>query len=188
MLLSVRTRNSIVSDSLRQHADRKFQKLEKFFHHVETAEMEVAQERGLYTVELSVLGDGLSLRSEERCNDINAAVDNALDKMDRQIKSLKTRVRKSHQRPGPVKQTTAEKISTLLEGEDSEEENSEEVKELKITRRKRFPMKPMPPEEAALQMELLDHDFFLFMNEHTRTVNLLYRRRDGDYGLIEPEK
>ena len=183
MLISVKTRNGVVSDALKQHVDRKFQKLEKFFHHIESAEMEVSHIRGIQVVEFSIKGDSITLRSEERCNDLNIAVDNALNKMEKQIKNFKARVRRSHQRPGPVKETAAEKSAiTLL---DEPDEN--EFQPLVISRRKRFPMKPMPPEEAAIQMELLDHDFFLFLNDETGTVNFLYRRQDGDYGIIEPE-
>jgi putative sigma-54 modulation protein len=128
---------------------------------------------------LNLEGDGVFLRSEERCNDMYAAVDNAVEKLERQVKRFKGRKRDGRQRPGPVKEQAA-RAEEAVTAEPDEDEH-----EIRITRRKRFPMQPMLAEEAARQMELTDHDFFLFQDEGTGNVNLLYRRRTGDYGLIE---
>jgi putative sigma-54 modulation protein len=184
MRLEVRGRNGAVPDALKQYAEKKIGKLERYFHVIQAAHMEQATERGIHIVELSMEGDGVFLRSEERCNDLYAAVDTAIDKMERQIKRYKSRMRRGHQRPGPVKAAVAERVAELGELEAGEEE---EAHSPSIARRKRFPMKPMSADEAAQQMELVDHNFFLFLNEESGEVNVLYRRRDGDYGLIEPE-
>jgi putative sigma-54 modulation protein len=187
MRLNVKSKNGPVTDALRQYAEKKVKKLERYFRRIDTAELEQEIERGQHIVELSLEGDGVFLRSEERCNDIHAAIDNVVEKLESQVKRFKTKARRGHQRPGPVKEVGAELASSLESGETDESEEEGEGYRPRIVRRKRFPMKPMPAEEAARQMELLDHSFFLFMNVETGNVNVLYRRRDGDYGLIEPE-
>jgi putative sigma-54 modulation protein len=186
MQVNVKGRNGTVPDALKQYAEKKVGKLARFFRSVQSARVEQSTERGLHTVEISLEGDGVFLRSQERCSDVYAAVDNAVNKMERQAKRFKTRVRQGHQRPGPVKEVGAERAAEALYVLDGGEE--EEPYRPRIARRKRFPMKPMSAEEAARQMELVDHDFFLFLNEQTGENNVLYRRRDGDYGLIEPEE
>jgi putative sigma-54 modulation protein len=100
--------------------------------------------------------------------------------METQIKRFKTKLRHDHQRPGPVKAAVAIAAATDPDGDSGPFIP-------RIKRRKKFLMKPMSATEAAQQMELVSHDFFLFHNQETGDVNLLYRRKDGDYGLIEPE-
>ena len=184
MNIQIKGRNGAVPDALRSYAEKKVGKLSKYFRSVQSAAVEQALERGLHRVELMVEGDGVFLRSEDRCNDMFAAVDNVVDKMERQIKRFKNRLRHDHQRPGPIKEAVAEAVANSR-AVDHEEEG--EPYSPRIIRRKRFPMKPMSAYEAAHQMELVSHDFFLFHNEETGEVNVLYRRKDGDYGLIEPE-
>jgi putative sigma-54 modulation protein len=184
MDIQLKSRNGAVPDRLKAYAEKKFNKLGKYFRKVNSVSMEQALERGLHRVELVVEGDGVFLRSEDRCNDMFAAVDNVVNKMETQIKRFKNRLRHDHQRPGPVKAAVAKAIAqqtAKVEGEEPEPFSP------RIIRRKRFPMKPMSAYEAAHQMELVSHDFFLFHNEDTGDVNVLYRRKDGDYGLIEPE-
>jgi len=185
MRINITDKDGTASDAIKQYAEKKVRKLERYFRNLESVEIEQTTERGQHIVELNVEGDGVFLRSEERCNDLYAAVDNAVDKMERQVKRFKTRVRRVHQRPGPVKETVAELAAHLSVGEAEEAEEAPYVPH--IARRKRFPMKPMSGEEAARQMELLGHEFFLFLNEETGEYSVLYKRRDGAYGLIEPE-
>ena len=171
MRINVKTRNGIVPDSLKQYAEKKVRKLSRYFHSIQDVDVLEATERGQHIVEIDLVGDGVHLRSHERAGDLNAAVDNAVDKMERQLKRFKSKLRTSHDKEGPVADTEAPE--TRLHPQ--------------IHRRKRHLMKPMSPEEAARQMELLDHDFFLFQNEVSGDANVIYRRRDGSYGLIEPE-
>jgi putative sigma-54 modulation protein len=186
MHITVKSKAGALPDDLRRHAEKKLAKLERYFRSIENVELEQSVERGQHVVELLVAGDGILLRSQDRCGDPLAAIDNVIEKMETQVKRFKTRVRRSHQRPGAVKELAAELASApLVAGGDGEED--EEFVLPRIVRRKRFPMKPMPAEEAARQMELLDHDFFVFINDVSGQVNVLYRRKDGGYGLIEPE-
>lgn len=183
MRISIKSRDGAVPDKLKVYAEKKLAKLTRYFQSIQTAELSQFVERGQHIVELSVEGDGVLMRSQERCGDPFAAVDNAVDKMERQVKRFKTRRLHDRQRAGAAR--GEEVAATAPDGGWTEDEEEEAMPP--ITRRKRFPMKPMPPEEAARQMELLDHSFFLFLNEETGTVNVLYRRRGGGYGIIEPE-
>src|SRR5215470_9219345 len=171
MMINVKGRNGAVPDAFKSYAEKKVNKLGKYFRNVQSAAMEQNLERGLHRVELMVEGDGVFLRSEDRCNDMFAAVDNVVDKMEAQIKRFKNRMRHDHQRPGPVKEAVAAS-GALSEAVSTEEDHGHYVP--RITRRKRFLMKPMSPAEAAQHMELVSHDFFLFHNMETGDVNLLY--------------
>jgi putative sigma-54 modulation protein len=181
MRINIKAKAGIVPDQLRDNVERKTKKLERLFHRVQEAEVVYALEHGMHVIELSLDGDGRSLRCEERRNDLAAALDNAVDKMERQIKRYKTRVRDGHRRPSSDKGFVAELPVGL------EEEAGEDGEVPRIVRRKRFPIKPMPLDEAITQIELSDHDFYLFLNDDTGEFNVLYRRRDGDYGVIEAE-
>ena len=185
MRLNVRTRNGVVPERLKEHAEKKIAKLTKYFDGIQTVELLNGSERGLHTVEINLEGDGLFLRSEERASDLYAAVDTAVDKMERQIKRFRERVKRSRRHPGPVKEAGVEKAAAALAAETPQDESDRPLPS--IVRRKSFPVKPMSADEAAAQMELVDHDFFLFINEDGGAVSVLYRRRDGDYGLIQSE-
>lgn len=183
MRITIRSKNGTVPGSLKQYAEKRVKKLERYFHNIQAVEIAQATERGQHIIELNMEGDGVFLRSEERCNDLHTAVDNAVEKMERQLKRFKTRLRDGHRRPHPAKEGVMEGST----GPALSEEAEEETQTPRIVRRKVFVIEPMSSEEAARQMELVDHDFFLFLNEDTGQMNVLYRRRDGNYGLIEPE-
>src|SRR5437867_4102796 len=112
MRIKVKSRNGAVPEAIKSYAEKKVQKLERYFRRLQTVEMEQESERGLHTFELSMHGDGVSLRSQERCSDPYAAVDGVVEKMERQIQRFKNRLRHEHQRPGPVKEAVAEVMSS----------------------------------------------------------------------------
>jgi putative sigma-54 modulation protein len=114
------------------------------------------------------------LRAEEATEDMYASVDKAVDKLNRQIGKYKTKLEKKYKGHDTIR---FEYIPDVEAGEKSES---------KIVKTKRFSIKPMDPEEAVMQMELLGHNFFVFTNGDTEEVNVVYKRKDGDYGLIEP--
>ena len=130
-----------------------------------------------YTLEVTMNVRGLLLRCEEKTGDMYASIDGAVDKLERQIHKFKTRInRKIKESPGLAAMPAAAAASG---------ESPEPV----IVRTKKFEFKPMTPEEAVMQMDLLGHDFFVFTNtEDNQKVCVVYRRKDGNYGLIEPEK
>ncbi len=174
MKLTVRGKNIEVTDALREHVQKRVGKIDKYFDFDTEAQVALGVVRELHTVEVTATINGLILRAEESTNDMYASIDKVVDKLERQISKYKTRInRKARQVSGDIGRTA---------GLPREEEDDE----LHVVRTKRFAVKPMPVEEAVLQMNLLGHDFFVFANADTDEVNVVYRRKDGNYGLIEP--
>ncbi len=163
----VRGRNIEVTDALKDHVTKKLTKLSKYFDKNQvTAQARLGVEKERHIVEVTIPIDGYLLRGEESGQDMYAAVDRVVDKLERQIDKFKKRVKPRRSGEG----------SKLVD----------EVPEPELVRKKTFPRKPMTVDEAMLQMDLLGHDFFAFTNAETETINVLYRRQDGNYGLLEP--
>ncbi|MBU1672648.1 MAG: ribosome-associated translation inhibitor RaiA [Actinobacteria bacterium] len=177
MQIVVKGKNIEVTESLRRHAEQKVAKLGKLglgFKEVEV-KLEVEKNPSIQLnqkAEVTLFGNGPLLRAEEADRDMYIAVDKAVAKLQRQIKKYHGKqIGRSHgQVPG-----------RRLPAEEGEEERAEPT----IVRTKTISIKPMTPEEAALQMEMLGHDFYVFTNSDTGSANVVYRRNDGDYGLID---
>ena len=164
-----------VSDSLREYTEKKLSKLNWFFDPDAEGQVKYTQEKGGKNIdEITISHKGLLFRAEEATGDMYASVDKAVDKLSRQIRRHRTKLDKRLHVSAPAPMPE-------VEPEDVAEE------ERKIVRVKRFSMKPMSVEEAALQMELLGHSFFVFTNDETEEMNVIYKRKDGNYGLIEAE-
>lgn len=186
MLISVKGKNIEVTDALKTYIDKKLQKLDKHFHEIREAVVTLSVQRGLHIVEVQLEGDGILLRGEERRGtDMYGSVDQVVEKLETRVKKFKGKRAGRSLDEGPreketIKDQVMEQAFTTSETEAATEEMPV------IVRTKRFAMKPMTPEEAAQQMELLHHDFFMFLNSETEDVNVVYKREDGNYGLIEP--
>lgn len=175
MQIIVKGKNIEVSEPLRQYAEKKIAKVEKFFERGKVeADATLSTERGIHALDLTVKVGGLLLRGEEKSDDMYAAIDGAVDKIERQVRKYKTRINKR-------------RTNGVVIAENVVPEPHAEVDEGRIVKTKRFAIKPMSVEEAAMQMDLLGHDFYVFANAESEEVNVIYRRRDGNYGLIEPE-
>lgn len=175
-------RSMEVTDRIQDYVTKKVSKLDRYLPGIEEARVDLAYVKSArnsadrQVAQITVRGKGFILRSEERADDIFAAVDTALDKMQRQIERYKGK----HYRGRGDGRSAAEAVAEPVE------EETGETPPL-IVRRKQFRLAPMDEYEAIEQMQLLGHeDFFIFYNVNTRAVNVLYRRRDGGYGLIEP--
>ncbi len=174
MNIIITGKNMEIGDVLREYVEKKVEKLDRYLSTVSEARVELAVEgtrdaEHSQVAQITLRTKGSILRSEERSSDIFASVDAALDKIYRQI--IRHKEKRHRRGRGPE-----EGLPPL-----------EEEETPRIVRTKRFPVRPMDEEEAIEQMELLGHDFFIFFNATTGQVNVLYRRRDGNYGLIEPE-
>jgi putative sigma-54 modulation protein len=178
------TRNMEVTDRIRNYVTKKVSKLDRFLIGIDEARVDLdfiksarsASDRQV--AQITIRGKGYILRSEERADDIFAAIDAALDKMLRQIERFKGKRAR-----GRGDGTPASEVATPL----PEPEEPEEMEPV-IARRKHFTLVPMDEFEAIDQMRLLGHEaFFVFYNANSSAINVLYRRRDGTYGLIEPE-
>jgi len=170
MVISVRGKNIDVTNALKEYVEKKLAKLEKYLD-LSEAQVTLAVEKGTHKVEVTIPVNGMILRGEEETGDMYASIDLVVEKLEKQINKYKARFNKKARIEGKVPQP-------------AEDENYEEPK---IMKTKRFAVKPMPVEEAIMQMNMLGHSFFVFSNAETEEVNVLYRRKDGNYGLIEPE-
>ena len=165
-------------DELRDYAEKKVGKLERFFKTESEAFVTFSTERGRYIAEITINNNGMYYRVTDITNDMYASIDSAVAAIERQIRKNKTRLGK-RLRTGSLERE--EEPAVVLEESDEEEQQ-----EFKIVRTKMFPVKPMTPEEAVLQMNLLEHEFFVFKNQSRDDVfSIVYRRKQGDYGLIE---
>ncbi|ADQ13932.1 ribosome hibernation-promoting factor, HPF/YfiA family [Halanaerobium hydrogeniformans] len=186
-------KNIDVTPSLKEHAEEKVRKLQKYFNGAReplefNITMEVEKER--HIVEVTGYVHGLILRAEESTGDMYASIDGVMDKLERQLKKYKTKINdKLIERKQEYKEEYKEerKEQILNKGMEAEEERIDtEVFEPQVVKTKSFPMKPMNVEEACMQMDLIGHDFFVFYNGDTEETNVVYKRNDGNYGLIEP--
>lgn len=162
-----------LSDELRTYAEKKLSKLDKYFKKDAVAHITAGIERGQHWLEVTVKNDNMYFRAAEKCQDLYQAIDAVESVIDRQIRKNKTRLEK-RLREGAF-QITSDATDPV-----------EEEREFKIIRVKHFSVKPMTPEEAILQMNLLGHEFFVFKSlEQDGAFSVVYRRHDGGYGLIE---
>jgi putative sigma-54 modulation protein len=174
-----------VTDRIADYVDKKVGKLDRYLPGIDEARVDLSYVKSARSAadrqvaQITVRGKGFILRSEERADDIFSALDTALDKMQRRIERYKG---KRYRGRGDGRPAVA-----LVEPPFQEEDEEEDEGPV-IARRKRFLLLPMDELEAIEQMSLLGHEnFFIFFNANTNNVNVLYRRRDGSYGLIEPE-
>lgn len=178
------SRNMEVTDHIKDYVGKRVSKLDRYLGGIDEARVDLAYVKSARSAsdrqvaQITIRGRGFILRSEERGDDIFTAFDTALDKMQRRIERYKGK--RNHGRGDG--RSTADVAPAPVTEEEPDEEAAV------IVRRKRFPLVPMDENEALEQMSLLGHEsFFVFYNANSSQVNILYRRRDGTYGLIEPE-
>ena len=178
MRIVIKSKNLEVNDSLRLYIEKRVGKLDRFLPDIHEALVDLAVQNAKSAKDRHVAqitlrsSHGVVLRAEERSGDIQGSLDTALDRMSRQIKRYKGKHWQSRSRPQA-------EIEELVEEEAEAEDH--------VVRIKRFEIRPMTVEEAIEQMELLGHDFFLFFNVSSDGFSVVYRRRDGGYGLLLPE-
>lgn len=186
MLIGVKGKNIEVTDALRSYLEKKLQKLEKYFHEIKEASVILSVQRGMHMVEVQLEGDGVLLRGEERRGtDMYGSIDQVVEKLETRVKKFKGKLYGKTTDEGP-REKEAIKAAAEEQAFGTEITPGEAEGFPTIVRQKRFALKPMTPDEAAQQMELLHHDFFVFRNAETEDVNVVYKRQDGNYGLIEP--
>lgn len=174
MRITITGRNIDITPSLREAVEKKLSKLEKYFMPETDVLVTLSVEKERQKIEVTIPVKGNIIRSEQVSNDMYVSIDLVEEVIERQLKKYKTKIADAKQGSATFKQD-------FIEKEVPEEE------EIKIIRTKRFGMKPMYPEDACVQMELLGHNFFVFQNAETEEVNVVYKRKGNTYGLIEPE-
>lgn len=175
MNITVYGKNIPLTEALKEVATKKISRLDKFFHKDVEAKVVLSVERKKQKVEVTIPFNGRILRVEEASDDMYSSIDDAVESLEKQIRKYKTKLEDRKYSNESIKFENVEPL------DDSEEE------EFKVVKTKRFAVKPMSIEEAVLQMDLLKHDFFVFLNADTEEVNVVYKRKDANYGLIEPE-
>lgn len=174
MKITVKAKNTQVTEPLNEYIEKRFGKLEKYFADGNLAgTVTLIVEREIHRVEATIPINRYILRAEEKSNDMYASIDGVVDKLERQIRKYKTKVN----RKGKV-QTFNDVAPVVTEPEETDTS--------KAIRTKSFVVRPMDEEEAIMQMELLAHDFFVFLNAETNAINVVYKRKDNQYGLIIP--
>lgn len=162
-----------VPQTFNEYADKKLTKLDRFFGDEADAKLTVSTLKDDIIIELTVKYENLIFRAEQRAKDKNDALDACVDKIIRQIRKNKTKV---------------EKRLKANAFDIQESETIEEQSRYEIVKRKKFTLRPMNEEEAILQMNMLDHNFFMFKNGDTGEINVVYKRDDGNYAILEPSK
>ena len=181
MRLQVKGKNVEVSETIRRYAEEKLRKLDRQLHRLAEVELELRVERNPsisdnQVAEATVWTKGPTLHAREASTDMKASIDQLIEKLLRQVEHVRGKRRGRQARGNGIPPGGSMSIPT-----DEEEAGPQ------IVRTKQFSVKPMSAEEAALQLELIGHDFFVFRSEESGEINVLYRRRDGGYGLIEPQ-
>ena len=189
MKLNVHGRNIEVTDWIHQYVEKKVERLERYLPQAKEAKAELVYSEtraaaDRYTAQLTIWANGQILRAEESTGDIFASIDAIVDKMSRQIDRYKGRRFKNKRREAAAGAADADLAANTFP-EVAEVETEETFGH--VVRTKRFVVQPMSQEEAIEQMELLGHDFFVFYSLDAKAMNVIYRRKDGNYGLLQPE-
>ena len=175
MKITVSGKNIEVTNALRNAVEKKLLKLDKYFNPDVEAHATLSVQKNRQIIEVTIPFNGVILRGEEANEDMYASIDLVEEKLEKQIQKQKTKIERRTY-------GDALKYQFIPEADTADESD-----EPAIVKTKRFAMKPMSAEEAVLQMELLGHSFFVYASADDGVVNVVYKRRDGDYGLIEPE-
>ncbi len=169
-------RNIDVTPGLRSAVEDKIGKLSKYFTPETEAHVTLSVEKEHQKIEVTIPVKGSIIRSEQSSNDMYVSIDLVEEIIERQLKKYRTKIVDRHQADGSLEAFVAQT-----------QQPEEDEEEIKIVRTKRFDIKPMYPEDACVQMELLGHSFYVFINAETDQVNVVYKRKGDTYGLIEPE-
>jgi putative sigma-54 modulation protein len=181
MNMHIRGENHLdITPALRQYLEKKLGRVERYLEQPDEAELTVTMSvvRDVHTIEVMIPFSHVMLRAEERSNDMYASIDLVIDKLEKRLDKFKHKIDQKGAHKGKGDNGRVKDLAKA-----SYEDLSEQVEH--VVRVKEFEMKPMAVDEAILQMDMLGHDFFVFSNAESEEVNVVYRRRDGQYGLIQ---
>jgi putative sigma-54 modulation protein len=175
MRIKITGRNIELTEGLKSAVEERLSKLERFFTPDTDVYVTLSVEKERQKVEVTIPMKGNYIRSEQVSTDMYVSIDLVEEVIERQLKKYRTKL-----------VTKQQNVTSVFKQEFIEDE-AEDDEEIKIVRSKKFSLKPMYPEDACVQMELLGHDFYVFVSAETEEVSVVYKRKDGAYGLIEPE-
>ncbi|MBB6732225.1 ribosome hibernation-promoting factor, HPF/YfiA family [Cohnella zeiphila] len=187
MIYNVRGQRMDVTDALRDYVEKKLSRLERYFEAPPKSDVHVtlSTTKGRHAVEVTIPLPSVLLRAEDKSEDMYASIDLVVDKLERQIRKHKTKVNRQVKQSGTSRALFKEDYGTGYSRSSTALAPFEEEEEFELVRTKSFNLKPMDVEEAILQMNMVGHNFYVFANSDTKDVNVVYRRSDGKYGLIE---
>ena len=176
MRITITGRNIELTSGIKEAVEDKLSKLEKYFKPDTDVNVTLSVEKERQKIEVTIPTKGHTIRAEEVSNDMYVSIDLVEETLERQLIKYRTKI-------------ISKKMNAAasFKAEYLEEQIEEDEEEIKIVRSKRYDLKPMYPEDACIQMELLGHDFFVFVNAETDEVNVVYKRKGNTYGIIEPE-
>jgi putative sigma-54 modulation protein len=177
MKVTIIGRKVSLKDNFKELAAKKLSRFDRIFDEDAEAKTVVTLEKNRQTVEITIRSRGMIYRAEATADEMNTALDEVIDSLGSQIRKNKKRLEKK----------IRSSAFAVPENSPTKDREAEEEK-YQVVRTKHFIVKPMSTEEAILQMELLEHQFFMFRNEGTGEVNVVYRRKDGGFGLLEPDE
>jgi putative sigma-54 modulation protein len=179
MEITVTFRHMEPTDALRNYAIEKVTKLTRYVDKMTEANVILSLEKHRHIAEVTINANRITINGRDETNDMHSAIDLVMDKIERQVKKYKDKIR--NHKPSPHVQDINARINVLSS------ESIESIEGPRVVRTKTLSIKPMSVEEAVMQLDLLNNDFFIFSNASNQKVSVIYRRKDGDYGLIEPE-
>lgn len=179
MQISVTFRHLEPSDVLRNYATERMQKVKKFLEGYAEANIVLSVEKFRHIAEVTILANGTKIVGQEETNDMYSAIDLVTDKVEKQVKRYREKIKDKK----PLSSIKSRAVGVNVLAFDSTKENTIP----RIIKSEKYLAKPMYLDEAVMQLDVLDNDFLVFTNAESETINVLYKRRDGDYGLIEPE-
>ncbi len=182
MKLDIRGKNIEVTDALKDYTTKRLSKLEKYFDDVKEAQVALSVDSEGHKVEVTIPLNGMILRGEEATDSMYSSIDLVEEKLEKQIDKYRTKLYRNTRGAG-FRKSLREEIEKEIK---NKVEPAGAAEAFNIVRTKKFALKPMDEEEAIMQMNLLGHTFFVFFNANTDEVNVVYKRKDCNYGLIEP--
>ncbi len=186
--VTVKGKNIEVTDGLKDYAEKRLQRLERYLPGLHEAVVRECVEHNQHRVEVTLEGNGVLLRGEERSSNMYASVDLVLEKLEQRLKKYKDRHSHHPHHDRSVRKNVEPTNQTVFTEVLNTQSEEAVVERPFIARVKRVTMKPINAGEAAEMMELIDHDFYAFLDEETRRVQVIYKRRDGNYGLLMPKE
>jgi len=176
--IEITGRHIEVTDALKSYVEKKLEKINKYFDRVHDVHVVLTVEKHRHIAEITIHANNIVLHGEEESEDMYASIDKLMDKLENQMRKYRDKFKPHHTKG----QSGSFRVRYNVVASESEKETPQ------VVRVKQFEMKPMSLEEAIMQLDLLDQEFLMFKNVDTGQINLLYRRKDGNYGLIEPEE
>ena len=185
--VKVKGKHLQVTDGLREHAEQRLQRLEKYFGNIREATVIESIEGGQHRVEVTLEGDGLLLRGEERTENMYASLDRVVEKLEQRVKKFKEKHTHLRNHQESLRTTSVHNDRSGIEGVLPADTDEEQEQRPHIVRTKAVTMKPMGIDDAVQMLELTDHEWFVYLDMQTNMTQVVYRRRDGNYGLVVPK-